>query len=99
MPKVSVALPHDQDADQVVIKVKPAIEKTVRDFQGTDVVINWADREADFNFKSLSFSIKGRVHVDPQQVKVEVDLPIAAMMFKGRTEKAITKNLTRALEA
>jgi len=31
-------------------------------------------------------------------VLVEVDLPFAAMMFKDKAEKAITKNITRALE-
>jgi polyisoprenoid-binding protein YceI len=97
MPKVTVTLPHDEDADAVVAKVKPAIEKTIQDFQGSDVEINWTGREAAFNFKSMSFTIKGNVTVDAEQVQVEVDLPFAAIIFKDRTEKAITKNLTRAL--
>ncbi len=98
MPKVTITLAHDQDVDEVVAKTKPAIEKTVRDFQGSDVEINWSEREADFNFKSMSFTIKGTVAVTPQQVLVEVNLPFAAIMFKDRAQKAITKNLTRALE-
>ena len=98
MPKVTVTLPHDQPADEVVTKVQPAIEKTIQDFQGSDVNIEWKDQAAEFNFKSMTFTIKGRVTVDQQQVQVEVDLPFAAIMFKERTEKAIRKNLTRALE-
>ena len=98
MPKVIVTLPHDEDVHEVVTKVKPAIEKTIRDFEGSEVDIRWADHEADFNFKSMSFTIQGKVTVNQEQVQVEVDLPFAAIMFKARTEKAITKNLARALE-
>ena len=98
MPKVAVAVPHDQPPEEVAEKIKPAIDKTVQDFQGYDVEINWTGCDATFQFKSMAFTIKGKVAVDAQQALVEVDLPFAAIMFKERTEKAITKNLTRALE-
>jgi hypothetical protein len=98
MPKVTVTVPHDKEPEHLVEKVKPAIEKTVQDFQGHDVQSNWTDRGADFSFKSMAFTIKGKVAIDEKQVVVDVELPFAAMMFKDRAEKAITKNLTRALE-
>lgn len=98
MPKVTVSVPHDQESGEIVEKVRSAIDKTVQDFQGCDLKSNWMERSADFSFKSMAFTIKGKVAIDEEKVSVDVDLPFAAMMFKERAEKAITKNLTKAIE-
>ncbi|MFV2067823.1 MAG: polyhydroxyalkanoic acid system family protein [Pirellulales bacterium] len=74
------------------------VEKTVKDFEGHDLAIDWSDGSAHFTFKSLAFTIKGSATVAADQVVVEIDLPFAAMMFKDKVERAITKNLTRAIE-
>jgi hypothetical protein len=46
----------------------------------------------------MAFTITGRVLADTSDVVVEVDLPFAAIMFKEKAEKAIAKNITRALQ-
>ena len=98
MPKVTVTIPHSADPDELVAKVRPAVEKTVSDFEGHDLDITWSGRSAEFSFKSLAFTIKGRSEVRDADVLIEIDLPFAAMMFKDKVQKAITKNLTRAIE-
>ena len=98
MPKVTVAVPHTENPDEIVKRAEPYIEKMVDDFQGDDLELEWDGRKADFSFTSLTFKIKGNVEVDESQIEVAVDLPFAAMMFKDKVEKAITKNLTRAVE-
>lgn len=98
MPKISVSVPHQEDVSSAAEKARPALEKTVKDFEGRDLDIQWHDANADFTFKSMAFTIKGSVAVDENQVTVNVDLPFAAMMFKDKAEKAIRKNLTRAIE-
>jgi hypothetical protein len=97
MPKITVRVPHTLDPAAAFAKVKPALEKTARDFQGQDLAIEATDTSATFSFKSLGFSIKGRAEAFPSEVVVEVDLPFAAMMFKDKAEKGIEKNVTRAL--
>lgn len=96
MPKVTVTVPHTLALAEATERARPALEKTVSDFEGRDLSIAWTGPAAEFSFKSLAFTIKGRVAVEPAQVTVEVDLPFAAMMFKDKVEKAITKNLTRS---
>jgi len=98
MPKITVKVPHQQNPDELAAKIKPALEKTVNDFQGHDLVMDWTGNAADFRFQSLAFSITGRLAIEPTDVVVEIDLPFAAMMFKDQVQKAITKNVTRALE-
>jgi Putative polyhydroxyalkanoic acid system protein (PHA_gran_rgn) len=98
MPKITVRVPHQIDPAAAFAKVQPALEKTVKDFQGYDLVLDGSDTASGFTFKSMAFTIKGRVEALPGEVVVEIDLPFAAMMFKDKVERAITKNVTRALE-
>jgi hypothetical protein len=98
MPKVSVSVPHHHTPDAIVQRAQPYIEKIVEDFQGKDLHMQWSGHKAEFSFKSLAFTIKGQVAVEEEQITVNVDLPFAAMMFKEKVEKAIKKNLTKAVE-
>lgn len=96
MPKITVRVPsNDPKAD--IAKVRPALEKTVNDFQGHDLELGGDEGNLQFKFKSMAFTITGRVLAEPSDVVVEVDLPFAAIMFKEKAEKAIAKNITRAL--
>jgi hypothetical protein len=97
MPKITVRVPHALEPAAAFAKVQPALEKTVTDFQGHDLAMEGNETSADFTFKSLAFTIKGRTEVKPGEVVVEIDLPFAAMMFKDKAERAVTKNISRAL--
>jgi hypothetical protein len=98
MPKITVRVPNS-DPKAAIAKIRPALEKTVADFQGHDLELTGDDAALQFKFKSMAFTITGRAIAEPTDVVVEVDLPFAAMMFKDKAERAITKNITRALEA
>ncbi len=98
MPLVSVSVPHNYDPADVKKRAEPYIEKMVDDFEGHDLEMEWQGNRAEFGFKSLAFKIKGNVEIDDSHILVGVDLPIMAMMFKDKVEKAISKNLHRALE-
>ena len=97
MPTVSVNVPHDKDPDEVVQLATPYIEKMVDDFEGSDLEMEWTGRKGEFSFKSMTFSISGNVEVDESQIAVNIDLPLMAMIFKDKVERAINKNLSRAL--
>jgi len=97
MPTVSVSVPHDKDPDEVVKRATPYIEKMVSDFEGHDLELEWTDHKAEFSFKSMSFSISGDADVTADQIAVNIELPLMAMIFKDKVEKAINKNMSRAL--
>ncbi len=99
MPIVSVSVPHNRDPDDVVKSAQPHIQKLVDGFEGRDLEMEWNGRNAEFSFTSLAFKINGKVMVDDEKIAVDVDLPFAAIMFKDKVKKALTKNLTRAVEA
>jgi len=98
MPKITVRVPHN-DPKAALAKIRPALEKTVTDFQGHDLELTGNESSLEFKFKSMAFTIKGRAVAEASDLLIEVDLPFAAMMFKDKAERAITKNITRALES
>jgi len=98
MPKITVRIPHALGAAEAFQRVKPALEKTAKDFQGHDLQIDPKDTSATFSFKSMAFTIKGTAEASDAEVVVNVDLPFAAMMFKDQAERALAKNVKRALE-
>ena len=98
MPKVTVRIPHTHSAADAFAKVGPALEKTAKDFQGYDLKIDAQETSASFSFKSMAFTIKGTTEASDSEVVVSVELPFAAMMFKDQAERAIAKNVKRALE-
>jgi hypothetical protein len=98
MPKITVRVPNN-DPKVALAKIRPALEKTVKDFQGHDLALTGDESKLEFTFKSMAFTISGRAIAETTDVVVEVDLPFAAMMFKDKAERAITKNITRALES
>ena len=97
MPKVTVAVPHSMDPEEVKKMAEPVIEKTVKEFQGRDLHLEWSELHATYRFKSLAFTIHGTITVESEQLVVEVDLPFAAIMYKDRVEKGIRKYLSQAL--
>ncbi len=97
MPKLTIRVPHTFDAATAYAKIQPALEKTVTDFQGHDLQVTRTDTSSEFTFKSMAFTIKGRAEATATEAVVEVDLPFAAIMFKDKAERAVTKNVTRAL--
>ena len=97
MPKITVRVPHNDPAGALG-KIRPALEKTVSDFQGHDLELTDIPGGLEFKFKSLAFTIGGRALAEPTDVVIEIDLPFAALMFKEKAEKAIAKNIARALE-
>jgi hypothetical protein len=98
MPKITVRVPNN-DPKAAIAKIRPALEKTVSDFQGHDLELTGNESALEFKFKSMAFTITGRAIAEASDVVVEVDLPFAALMFKDKAEKAITKNITRVLQS
>jgi hypothetical protein len=59
---------------------------------------NWPDEHhLNYSFTTYGFSIKGDLAIEPDAVKMNANLPFAAMMFKGKIEQAIRDELTRLL--
>lgn len=99
MPKITKVIEHNLGVAKAIEKTTPAIDEVIESFNGTDVNVNLDENNVlQFNFKSMGFKITGTATVTESNISVVVELPLAAMMFKGRAEKAIEKSINKALE-
>ena len=99
MPKLSMAVPHSLPQEEATQRLRARFDELkeqhghqLHDFEG-----EWNGGELKCRFKALGVHISGAVTVEPSQVKVDADLPLLAMMFKGTIEQQIRGELGSAL--
>jgi hypothetical protein len=103
MPKFSFSVPQALGKDEAKKQLKAYIEKS-REFyakQMGEVTEDWSTWDANssysFNFTTFGFKIGGVMTVGDKDVRVDGDLPFAAMMFKGKVEEGFRDMVNRAL--
>jgi hypothetical protein len=99
MPKFSVTIPHELSKDEAVQRLGGFSEKVQQRFKDTikDFEQSWDGDVSNFSFKTYGMAIAGKIHIDAPEVKLDGDLPFAAMMFKGKIEQSIRDELTKLL--
>jgi len=99
MPKLSVAVAHELGQEQASAKLKGEASQLQEAFSGqySDYEETWEDHQLAFRFTTFGFNVKGTVSVEPSEVRVDLDLPIAAMMFKGVIEERIRGKMEEML--
>ncbi len=92
MPKVNVSVPHKLGADEAKRRIQSLITDSKSKFgsQATDVRETWTENHNDFGFKAMGMSVTGSLDVQPSAVGISMDLPFAALPFKGKIEKEIS---------
>lgn len=99
MPKLTMETPHELARDEAVrrLKEKFADAKDTYGSQVTDLREQWNDGTLSFSFKVVGMSIAGTVAVEDSAVKLDTELPMAAIMFKGMIEGRIREELSELL--
>jgi len=58
---------------------------------------SWVGNLLNFAFKAKGFNVKGSMQVAPSEVKIDGQLPFAAMIFKGKIEQTVREQLQKVL--
>lgn len=101
MPKVAIQVPHELPRDVAVKKLKSYSEDVRTQFEGqvTEIEEYWSeDGVAEFSFRLMGFSVAGTTSTDEYHVEVKLNLPFAAIPFRGMIEKEIKSRIYLALE-
>ena len=99
MPKFNLSVPHELTHEEAASRLRSFTDK-VHEYYGdqvSDLRQDWDGDRMDFGFKTFGMQIKGTMDVQPSQVDVHGDLPMAAAMFKGKIESSIREQLTKIL--
>lgn len=99
MPKLSLNIPNPIGQADASHRLKSFLERVRSKYQDqvSDLQEEWQEHSAVFSFKTYGFSVKGTLLVEETVVKVDGEIPFAAMMFKGKIEQTVRENLERLL--
>jgi hypothetical protein len=99
VPKFNLEIPHELTGDEAKSRLERFVEMLESRFgeQVSDLEQSWNGNQLDFAFKTFGIKISGAMHAAPEKVSVDGNLPISAMMFKGKIEKEIREQIARLL--
>ncbi|MGW8256504.1 MAG: polyhydroxyalkanoic acid system family protein, partial [Thermoguttaceae bacterium] len=99
MPRISLEMPHKLGREEVLRRIKDKFAEVhnqygemVNNFQE-----NWVDHTHSFSFQAMGMAVSGSVQVEDSLVKLNADLPFAAMLFKGTIEQRIREEMDSLL--
>lgn len=100
MPKIDFEIPHSLSADESKERLQRFVESLESRFQDSvsDLQQSWNGDHLSFGFKTYGINIAGKIGFEDQRSTVDIDLPISAMLFKGKIESEIRKQLERLLQ-
>jgi hypothetical protein len=99
MPKIHLSVPHVLGQEEAKKRVATLIAETRAQFgaQVSDVTEAWTGCVDTFSFRALGFSIAGQMEVQAAQILIDINLPFAALPFKGRVESEILSHARQRL--
>ena len=101
MPGFSTEVPHSLDQDKVVNCLKNFADQVQKEYQDqvTDMQGEWNGNCLNYSFTAYTFKIQGSLNVTEKTVEIKGNLPMPAMMFRGKIEQTIASEVQKALEA
>ncbi len=99
MPSFSTEVPHSlgqQAAREKLESFLDTLREKYKD-QVSGLEGEWQDDVLTYKLTTFGITIKGRISVESDKVRVDGDIPFAALMFKGKIVDGIKDALTQAL--
>ena len=95
MPSLSVAVPHKLGQELALERLKERSRAILQTYQEhiRNLEEQWNGGSGRYRFSAMGMQIKGTVTADASQVKVDVDLPFVALIFRGTIEEQVRKEL------
>ena len=99
MPRLTLDKTHSLGKEEAVRRLKEKAQSVKETFgsQVSDLHEEWNNSTISFGFKAMGMKISGTVTADDSVVKMEANLPLTAMMFKGTIEQRIREELDKLL--
>ena len=101
MPKLAISVPHALGQEEAIRRLEEAFRsatETYRD-QIHELDAQWNGNVMRYRFNAMGIAVSGSTTVEPSEVKVDANLPLMAVMFKGAIEKRLREELGKLLGA
>lgn len=100
MPKITISVGHQlgqQEAAERLQRFVTRLKEKHQD-QVSNLEEEWSGNALKFRFKTFGFQFQGTGNVSENDATLDVDIPFAAMMFKGKIESEMRDTLSRVLQ-
>jgi hypothetical protein len=99
MPSLQFTYPHQLGQAEATERLKHLLDRVREKYQDqvSDLKQSWNENTLTFGFSTYGFKVSGDVVVEPSEVRLDAQIPFAAMMFKGKIENALRDALAKAL--
>ena len=99
MPGLSINVPHALDLAEVMQRLRARCEaiRTAYQTHVTDLEETWNPDSLVCRFRALGQKFQGTLQAAPGEVRVQMDLPMMAMMFRGAIESKVREELGKLL--
>ncbi len=94
MPKINLEIPHKLSAEEAKSRLERFTESLPKD-QVKDLEQSWNENTLTFGFRTFGIQIGGDITAANENLLVDINLPFSAMMFKGKIESEMKKQLER----
>ncbi|GIW93639.1 MAG: hypothetical protein KatS3mg110_1680 [Pirellulaceae bacterium] len=101
MPAFHVEVPHSlgqegarQRLDRFIDEARQRLSDRVSHMEG-----QWQENTLDFSLTTFGMKLTGKLIVEADRVRVEGQLPFAAVAFRGQIEQTFRSELRQALGA
>jgi putative polyhydroxyalkanoate system protein len=88
---ITVTVPHKLSQEEAKRRISSGITDAKTRFAAMTkgVQETWEGDRMNFRLSTMGQDITGRLHVEPQQVRLEVDLPLILAMFADKLKPRI----------
>lgn len=95
MPKLNVTIDHNLEQYEALKRIKTLLNTMKTQF--SDKISNlheeWDGNTGKFSFSAAKLNVSGMLTVNPSQVELAGNIPLAALPFKGKIESTIKERL------
>lgn len=96
---MTINIPHPLNQDEALTRIKGLL--TLLRQKHADKIANvqeqWDGNNCRFSFAAMGMPIQGQIAVLPGHVRIDGQLPFAAMFFQGKIEQTIKQVATETL--
>ena len=99
MLKIKLSVPHQLGQEEAKSRVSKLIAESRGQFgdRVTDLEEAWTGNSSAFRFRVMGFAVDGQLEVQPAEVRIDLNLPWAALPFKSRVEGEILRHARELL--
>jgi hypothetical protein len=99
MPRLTLEVSHALGLDEAVQRLKDKFAAALAEHRDrlSHFREEWQDHTLSFAFQTMGMAVSGHVAVEPNKVKLDADLPLAAAFFKGAIEDRLRREVGHVL--